>query len=56
MSVANELSNSVIPFARDDLFPFFISENKFIYLTAITDISTFTFFGKADTSTASLAG
>ena len=56
ISVSKELSKSVIPFARATLFPFNISLNKSIYFTAITDISTFTFLGKTETSTASLDG
>ena len=55
-SDSKELSKRVIPFARATLFPFNISSDKSIYFTAITDISTFTFLGKTDTSTASLAG
>ena len=50
------LSIKVIAFDNASLHPFFKSLNKFIYLTAIVDISTLTFFGSLDTSTASLAG
>ena len=55
-SFSKELSKRVIPFARATLLPFIISLNKSIYFTAITEISTFTFFGNTETSTASLAG
>ena len=56
VSFSKELSKRVIPFARATLLPFIISLNKSIYFTAITEISTFTFFGNTETSTASLAG